>query len=154
MKKTAAIIFLIATTQLVHAVQPDEILPDATLEARARTISRDLRCLVCQNQSIDDSDADMARDLRILVRDRIKAGDTDQQVMQHITDRFGNFVRLEPPVNGATLLLWLAPFLVLAVGGVMAARQLRGTPDTSKEPAIHEMSDEDRKIVSEYLDNK
>jgi cytochrome c-type biogenesis protein CcmH len=154
MKKFATLIFLMLATQLAHAVQPDEILPDATLEARARTISRDLRCLVCQNQSIDDSDADMARDLRILVRERIKAGDTDQQVMQHITDRFGNFVRLEPPVNGATLVLWLAPFLVLALGGVMAARHLRRTSETSHEPASHEMSDDDRKIVAEYLDQK
>jgi cytochrome c-type biogenesis protein CcmH len=154
MKRIATIIFLMLATQLAHAVQPDEILSDATLEARARTISRDLRCLVCQNQSIDDSDADMARDLRILVRERIKAGDTDQQVMQHITDRFGNFVRLEPPFNTATLLLWLAPFLVLALGGVMAARHMRRTPETLQDLAPRELSEADRKVVAEYLDRK
>jgi cytochrome c-type biogenesis protein CcmH len=154
MKTVAAIIFLMLATQLAHAVQPDEILPDATLEARARTISRDLRCLVCQNQSIDDSDADMARDLRILVRDRIKAGDTDRQVMQHITDRFGNFVRLDPPVNGATLVLWLAPFLVLGLGGLVVARNMRQAPITQQESGPHELSDADRKIVAEYLDKK
>jgi cytochrome c-type biogenesis protein CcmH len=154
MRVFATALFLLATTLLAHAVQPDEILPDPALEARARTISRDLRCLVCQNQSIDDSDADMARDLRLLVRERIKAGDTDQQVKQHITDRFGNFVNLEPPVNNSTILLWLTPFVVLGLGGLVAARQLRGKPTPVGEAATDHLSDDDRKRVADYLSEK
>src|ERR1700761_76590 len=99
------------------AVQPDEILPDPALEARARDLSRELRCMVCQNQSIDDSDAPLARDLRILVRDRLKAGDSDQQVLDFLTTRYGQFVLLRPHFGWDTALLWLAPATVLLVGG-------------------------------------
>src|SRR5947209_10528603 len=95
------------------AVQPDEILSDPALEARARDLSRELRCLVCQNQSIDDSNAPLARDLRLLVRERLNAGDTDAQVMQFVEDRYGEFVLLRPAFNAHTLLLWLAPLVVL-----------------------------------------
>ena len=91
------------------AVQPDEILSDPGLETRARHISAGLRCLVCQNQSIDDSDAPLARDLRLLVRERLKAGDSDAQVVQFVEDRYGEFVLLRPPFSARTLLLWLAP---------------------------------------------
>src|SRR5262245_50629776 len=87
------------------AVQPDEILPDAKLEERARNLSRELRCMVCQNQSIDDSDAPLARDLRLLVRERLKAGDSDKQVMDFLTTRYGDFVLLNPPMNAKTFLL-------------------------------------------------
>jgi cytochrome c-type biogenesis protein CcmH len=90
------------------AVQPDEILPDPALEARARAISTGLRCLVCQNQSIDDSDAPLARDLRILVRDRLKAGDSDEQIIDFVVARYGEFVLLKPRFEPHTLLLWLA----------------------------------------------
>src|SRR3954453_15102551 len=102
----------------VHAVQPDEILPDAKLEARARDLSRELRCMVCQNQSIDDSDAPLARDLRLLVRDRLKAGDSDQQVLDFLTDRYGQFVLLRPRFGWDTAILWLAPAAVLLLGGL------------------------------------
>jgi cytochrome c-type biogenesis protein CcmH len=97
------------------AVEPDEILSDPALEARARHISEGLRCLVCQNQSIDDSNAPLARDLRLLVRERLKKGDSDAQVMQFIEDRYGEFVLLRPPFNVRTLLLWFTPLLVLLV---------------------------------------
>ena len=104
------------------AVEPDEILADPALETRARHISAGLRCLVCQNQSIDDSNAPLARDLRLLVRERLKAGDSDAQVMQFIEDRYGEFVLLRPPFNARTLLLWLAPFLALLAAIVVALR--------------------------------
>ena len=95
------------------AVAPDEVLADPKLEARARALSRNLRCLVCQNQSIDDSDAPLARDLRVLVRERLTQGDTDAQAMTFVVDRFGTFVLLRPPVQGNTLILWLAPLGLL-----------------------------------------
>jgi len=102
-----------------HAVQPDEIMPDAAKEARARDLSRELRCMVCQNQSIDDSDAPLARDLRLLVRERITAGDSDTQVMDFLVARYGEFVLLKPRFERRTLLLWLVPPSLLA-GGALA----------------------------------
>ncbi len=98
------------------AVQPDEVLSDPALEARARTLSRDLRCLVCQNQSIDDFDAPLARDLRILVRERLVAGDSDAQVKDFLVARYGQFVLLKPGLNWHTAALWLAPPIILAAG--------------------------------------
>lgn len=100
------------------AVQPDEILPNPAMEARARELSRELRCMVCQNQSIDDSDAPLARDLRLLVRERIKAGDSDAEVIQFLTARYGDFVLLKPRFTAHTALLWLMPAIVLVAGGV------------------------------------
>jgi cytochrome c-type biogenesis protein CcmH len=110
------------------ALDPREMLPDPAQEARAREISKDLRCLVCQNQSIDDSNADLARDLRLLVRQRIAAGDTNAQVTAFVVDRYGDYVRLTPPFNAATLLLWGLPLLVLLGGTLGAARYLRRRP--------------------------
>ena len=101
-----------------HAVQPDEIMPDPAREARARDLSRELRCMVCQNQSIDDSDAPLARDLRLLVRERIAAGDSDGQAMDFLVARYGEFVLLKPRFNPHTLMLWLLPPLALIGGGV------------------------------------
>ena len=97
-----------------HAIQPDEVLADPALEARAREIGRELRCLVCQNQSIDDSDADLARDLRVLVRERLQAGDSDRQVVDYVVSRYGDFVLLRPPVKPATYALWFGPLLILS----------------------------------------
>ncbi|MES2750745.1 MAG: cytochrome c-type biogenesis protein [Pseudomonadota bacterium] len=111
-------IMLTLTPSLVYAVQPDEIMSDPAQEARARNLSRELRCMVCQNQSIDDSDAPLARDLRLLVRERIAAGSTDAQVMDFLVQRYGEFVLLKPRVESRTLLLWLVPPLVLAGGGL------------------------------------
>jgi cytochrome c-type biogenesis protein CcmH len=101
-----------------HAVQPDEIMPDPAKEARARELSRELRCMVCQNQSIDDSEAPLARDLRLLVRERIAAGDSDNQVIDFLVARYGEFVLLKPRFNPHTLLLWLLPPLALVGGGL------------------------------------
>ena len=99
-----------------YAVNPDEILADPTLEARAREISKGLRCLVCQNQSIDDSDASLAKDLRVLVRERLTAGDSNEDVVTYVVSRYGDFVLLKPPFNMATLALWLGPFLLTLIG--------------------------------------
>lgn len=113
------------------AVQPDEILDDPKLEARARDISAGLRCLVCQNQSIDDSDAPLARDLRILVRERLQTGDSDRQVVDYIVDRYGEFVLLNPRLSAHTLILWAAPVVLLvfgAIGVFVAARRRRADP--------------------------
>jgi cytochrome c-type biogenesis protein CcmH len=113
------------------AVQPDEILPDPALEARARNLSKELRCMVCQNQSIDDSDAPLARELRILVRDRLKAGDSDRQVLDFLTARYGDFVLLKPRFGWDTAALWLAPAAVLLIGAgglvVMLRRRRRAS---------------------------
>lgn len=116
-----------AATNPVTALEPGEALKDPALEARARAISRQLRCLVCQNQSIDDSDAPLARDLRRLVRERIEKGDSDAQVLAWVRARYGDFVMLRPPVRPATYLLWFGPaLLLLAVAGVMFWRRRRG----------------------------
>ncbi len=104
---------LIAFSAPSKAVEPDEILPDAAQEARARDLSQHLRCVVCQNQSIDDSNAPLARDLRVLLRERLKAGDSDRAAIDYIAARYGNFVLLKPPVQLHTLLLWFGPGLVL-----------------------------------------
>jgi len=101
-----------------QAIKPDEVLADPALEARARLLSEGLRCMVCQNQSIDESDADLARDLRILVRQRLVAGDTDQQVMDYVVSRYGEFVLLKPRFDLRNALLWGTPALLLLVGGV------------------------------------
>ena len=107
------------------AVQPDEVLGDAELEARARAISADIRCLVCQNQSIDDSDAPLARDLRLLVRERLVAGDSDAEVVDYLVDRYGEFVLLQPRFGFHTLVLWLGPFAILALAAFAALRWRR-----------------------------
>jgi len=121
MKRILPALLALALTlmpSVLYAVQPDEIMSDPAQEARARNLSRELRCMVCQNQSIDDSDAPLARDLRLLVRERIAAGSTDQQVMDFLVARYGEFVLLKPRVEGQTLILWLLPPLVLLGGGV------------------------------------
>jgi cytochrome c-type biogenesis protein CcmH len=109
----------------VAAVLPEEQLADPVLEARARDISQELRCVVCQNQSIDDSDAPLAADLRAIVRERLTAGDTNEEVMAYVVARYGNFVLLKPPLDLQTILLWSAPLLVLIPGGLGLALYLR-----------------------------
>lgn len=126
------------------AVQPDEMLADPGLEARARDISRDLRCLVCQNQSIDDSNAPLARDLRLLVRERLKAGDSDDGVVAYVTDRYGDFVRLLPPFQPNTWLLWLAPLAALLAGGTGIALHLRRRRAATPEPEPLSAGERDR----------
>ena len=111
-------VLTVLTASYSRAVQPDEIMPDPVKEARARDLSRELRCMVCQNQSIDDSEAPLARDLRLLVRERITAGDTNSQVIDFLVARYGEFVLLKPRLNPHTWLLWFLPPLVLATGAL------------------------------------
>jgi cytochrome c-type biogenesis protein CcmH len=122
------------------AVQPDEVLADPALEARARALSKELRCMVCQNQSIDDSDAPLERDLRVLVRERLTVGDSDAKVIDYLTGRYGEFVLLRPRLSWGTLLLWFAPLIALGAGaiGLVVALRRRGPAmaDTAAEPQL------------------
>jgi cytochrome c-type biogenesis protein CcmH len=131
-------LFALAASPGALAVQPDEILSDATLETRARALSKELRCMVCQNQSIDDSDAPLARDLRVLVRERLQAGDSDHQVIDFLVSRYGEFVLLKPRFSPHTALLWLGPAAILLIGAFalfLAFRRSRaGTSATTAEP--------------------
>jgi cytochrome c-type biogenesis protein CcmH len=119
------------------AVQPDEVMKDPALEARARDLSAELRCLVCQNQSIDDSDAPLARDIRLLIRERIGQGESNDAVRAYLVSRYGDFILLKPPFKPETLLLWLSPVLTLGVGvaaALLARRRApRSTPRLSAE---------------------
>ncbi len=136
----------------VQAVEPDEVLADPALEARAREISKGLRCLVCQNQSIDDSNAGLARDLRVLVRERLVAGDSDDQVIDYVVDRYGDFVLLSPPVKPTTYLLWFGPLLIIlaAIAGLtLFFRRRRASAATPTPPPL---SDEERKALESLLD--
>ena len=128
------------------AVEPDEILSDATLEARARKLSLELRCLVCQNQSIDDSNAPLARDLRLLVRERLKKGDTDQEVLDFIVARYGEFVLLRPPFAWHTLILWFAPIFILILAiwlarGIIVRGKVSNV-EVSPEPELSRVEEE------------
>lgn len=144
--------FLLICAAIVPAlaVEPGEKLADPALEARAREISKELRCLVCQNQSIDDSDADLARDLRRLVRDRIVAGDTDEEVLDFIVARYGQFVLLRPPFEPVTWVLWFGPLAVLLIGGagiaLVSRRRRAGGPqalDSEEKARIDRLMDGD-----------
>lgn len=146
----AAVFVFVAAMSAAHAVQPDEMLADPALEQRARDISQHLRCLVCQNQSIDDSNADLARDLRILVRERLKAGDSDQQVIDFIVARYGDFVLLKPPVKEETLPLWLGPFALFLVGAIAIAIYYARRRAVSPPP----LSEAERKRLDELLGGK
>ena len=121
----ALLLVLLALASPAKAVEPRERLADPALEARARELSREVRCLVCQNESIDDSDADLAHDLRVLLRERIAAGDSDGQALRFLVSRYGDFVLLEPPVEPATYVLWFGPPAILALGAVGAVFYLR-----------------------------
>ena len=128
------------------AVQPGEMLADPALEARARTLSAELRCMVCQNQSIDDSDAELAHDLRVLVRERLAAGDTDAQVLDFVVARYGEFVLLKPRFNIRNALLWGTPVLLLVVGGLFALISAR-----SKRRTETALSDEEKAALGRIL---
>ncbi len=138
MKRILSCVFAIAVMagSPARAVQPDEIMSDTAKEARARDLSRELRCMVCQNQSIDDSDAPLARDLRLLVRERIAAGDSDAQVIDFLVARYGEFVLLKPRLNPHTWLLWLLPPMALAGGGfaLWAYSRRRGSRGAEAAP--------------------
>ena len=130
------------------AVTPDEMLKDPKLEARARDISQHLRCVVCQNQSIDDSNAPLAKDLRVLVRERLSAGDSDRQAIDFMVARYGNFVLLKPPMQINTLLLWFGPALLLALAAFGLLRTLRAQAiPAAREPAAALSAEEEKRLA-------
>jgi cytochrome c-type biogenesis protein CcmH len=135
MRRLLLAVALLLMAAPAFAVNPDEVLADPALEARARALSAELRCMVCQNQSIDDSNADLAKDLRLLVRERITDGDSDEAVLNYIVSRYGEFVLLKPRVGMKTVLLWGAPVLLVLAGGLsllVFARKRAGKPTGSK----------------------
>lgn len=145
---TMLMVLLLASP--ARAVDPGERLDDPALEERARGLSQELRCLVCQNQSIDDSDAPLAKDLRVLVRDRLTAGDTDAEVLSYIVDRYGEFVLLRPPLRAGTVLLWLAPFLVLLIGSASVLFYVRSRQPGAVE-ATAPLSDAEKARLEEIV---
>ena len=146
---------LLATPRPALAVQPDEILTDPALEGRARTLSRELRCMVCQNQSIDDSDAPLARDLRLLVRERLKEGDSDRQVIDFLVARYGEFVLLKPRIALHTALLWFGPPALLCGGALalfmIARRRGRRGPDGQVKPEGGDLTAAEQARLAELL---
>ncbi|MQP64163.1 cytochrome c-type biogenesis protein CcmH [Niveispirillum sp. SYP-B3756] len=155
-RRSAAWLAVLALISLLSApafaVLPDEKLADPAMEARAREISKELRCLVCQNQSIDDSNADLARDLRVLVRERLVAGDSNDQVLAYVTDRYGDFVLLRPPLKSYTLVLWAGPFAVLLIAGLGTALYLRRRRQEVEASAGIPLSDDEEARLQALLD--
>ncbi|MFL6949969.1 MAG: cytochrome c-type biogenesis protein [Xanthobacteraceae bacterium] len=152
MRKLLASVFVVAMMvgcPAAYAVQPDEIMSDPVKEARARDLSRELRCMVCQNQSIDDSDAPLARDLRILVRERLKAGDNDNQVIDFLVARYGEFVLLKPRVAWHTAVLWGAPMVLLAGGALMLLMFSRRRGGAMANAAAVDLSPQEQARLSE-----
>lgn len=136
MRRLVLAFFLLALCVPAFAVEPDEVLDNPALEARARGISKELRCLVCQNESIDDSNADLAKDLRLLVRERLVQGDSDDDVVAYIVSRYGDFVLLKPPLDMRTVLLWGAPFFTLLAGGLIIWRRIKLARPGGEERAL------------------
>ena len=153
--KLMVVVLTLAAPVSAFAVQPDEVLADPALEARARVLSKELRCMVCQNQSIDDSDAPLARDLRILVRERLQAGDSDQRVIDFLVARYGEFVLLKPRFSAHTALLWLGPVAVLLIGAfgllVVARRYQRRARSGQAIPAETKLTPAEEARLSEIL---
>lgn len=145
-----ALLALLLTASPTLAVQPDEVLPDAALEARARSLSQGLRCLVCRNENIDDSNAELARDLRLLLRERLVAGDSDEAAVAFIVARYGEYVLLNPTTRGANVVLWLAGPAMLLGGLGGALIYLRRRRDTT-EPQSAELSTEEKARLEEIL---
>ena len=138
-----ALFALLIAIPAAFAVQPDEVMSDPALEARARSLSSELRCLVCQNQSIDDSDASLAKDIRLLIRDRIAKGESNAEVRDFLVSRYGNFILLKPPLEPETLLLWLSAPLTLLLGGFAIWRATRRVATAT--PALS--ADEERRLA-------
>jgi cytochrome c-type biogenesis protein CcmH len=136
---------------MAWSVEPGEILADPSLEARARTLSAEIRCLVCQNQSIDDSDAELARELRLLIRERLVAGDDDDEIKAYLVSRYGEFVLFRPPVNVATAVLWIGPFVLLFLGALAAAFYLRARRPPAGGAGVA-LSAEERRRLDALLD--
>ena len=150
-RKLAVLVMMLAMVGPVHAVEPDEVLADPALEARAREISKELRCLVCRNESIDDSSASLARDLRLLVRERLVAGDTDQEVKDYLVDRYGEFVLLKPEFSIANAALWLAGPILFILGLIAAVIYIRGRKPGAAETTPAALSAEEQAELDRIL---
>jgi cytochrome c-type biogenesis protein CcmH len=152
-----ALAFLLLTLALASpswAVNPDEVLDDPVLENRARILSKELRCMVCQNQSIDDSNAELARDLRVLVRDRLVAGDSDEAVLDYVVSRYGEFVLLKPRFTVQTLMLWGGPALILLIGGVTMAVLSRGRSRAASATGTSGLSEAEQLELAKLLKDR
>ena len=147
MHKLLVAVILLASLTPALAVEPDEMLKDTALEARARHLSAGLRCLICQNQSIDDSDASLAKDLRILIRERINSGDSDEAVVDYVVGRYGEFVLLKPRFGARTAVLWGTPFAIVLIGGLLFWRRRNGA--SGAEQALTEDEKAKHKSVLE-----
>lgn len=145
---------VVTAAPAAFAVLPDEILDDPALEARARELSLELRCLVCQNQSIDDSNAELARDLRILVRERLVAGDTNDQAMEYIRSRYGDFVLLKPPVQSSTYLLWYGPIAIVVLGAAAVVVAMRKRQRAALAAPATDLSERERDRLRAALDRE
>jgi cytochrome c-type biogenesis protein CcmH len=148
MRRLLLAVTLILIMPAAFAVEPDEMMKDPALEARARVLSQTLRCMVCQNESIDESNAPLARDLRLLVRERIEKGDSDPEVREFLVARYGEFILLTPRLSARTLLLWAAPILVLLVGGIGFAVTIR-----SRNAVQAPLSDAEKRRLTALLDD-
>jgi cytochrome c-type biogenesis protein CcmH len=144
------ILILMLFTSPAWAVQPDEVLDDPVLEERARDISAGLRCLVCRNESIDESNAELARDLRLLVRERLVEGDSNEEVVDYVVDRYGEYVLLRPTFTGSSIILWLLPMAMLAIGLAMAVAFVRRRSQATT-PAEAALSAEEKARLDELM---
>lgn len=150
-----ALLLLLLLALPVGAVEPDEKLADPALEQRARDISQGVRCLVCQNQDIDSSNAELAKDLRIIIRERLVEGDSDQEIEDFLVARYGDFVLLKPPFKPSTYLLWIGPFLLLLLGGVGVAFYLRREAlGSAKESGPAPLSESEKEKLARILDGR
>lgn len=154
-KLLLSLLLFFCMSSVALAVTPEERLANPELEARARLLSRDLRCPVCQNQSIDDSNADLSRDLRRLVRERLLAGDSNDQVKSYLQQRYGDYILLTPPVKKSTYILWFAPFLFVMAGGlgyyVFLRRRAGEHTQDMAEAAGDLLSDAEQKALQDFL---
>ncbi|WP_170344423.1 cytochrome c-type biogenesis protein [Ruegeria atlantica] len=151
MKRFVLILVMLATP--VFAVQPDEVLDDPVLEQRARDLSAGLRCLVCRNESIDESNADLARDLRVLLRERLVAGDTDEQAIAFIVDRYGEYVLLKPTASGSNLFLWLAGPIMLLIAAAVGLNFLRTRAKARASVDSVALSEDEKERLRQILED-
>lgn len=151
--RACAVALMLGLSAPAQAVQPDEVLADPVLEERARELSKDLRCLVCRNESIDESNAELARDLRLLVRERLVAGDSNEEAKAFIVDRYGEYVLLRPTANGANWLLWASGPLMLLIAAGIGFLYLRGRDKAAKPAVEARLSDDEEKRLREILDD-
>ena len=154
MRAAFVLVLLLMAATPAGAVLPDEMLADPVLEARARDISKNLRCLVCQNQSIDDSDAGLARDLRVIVRERLVAGDSDSAVVDFVVGRYGDFVLLNPPFKATTYVLWIGPVVIAALGLLAVVVFFRRRRTAAGAQAPPPLSDEEKKRLEALLEDR